>query len=93
MQSKLEDVLDSQIVETVAALALRGRFSTIDLIRKICGRYECDSGISAAMSPNAQFGKRLSVNQASLGIRLSPPDRKQEDDLGQSTTTAVWERA
>jgi hypothetical protein len=65
-------------------------FSTIDVIRRILGEYNCDKDTPAGSSPNALFGKRLSNNATQYRIERDQPDRSSKDDEGNPTTTAFW---
>lgn len=94
MPRSISNVSDFDIQHAIAHLSVERRgepFSTIDVIRKIIGVYLCDTNTSAAASPNALFGKRLSENAVTFGIKRVLPDVPAKDDAGNSTTTAIWQ--
>jgi len=93
MPQSIANASDFEIGYAIGFLSAKGgQFSTIDIISKIVGSYQCDTGIPAGSSPNALFGKKISKNAANYRIQrvLEPDDKPSQDDSGNKTTTAIW---
>ncbi len=96
MSQSITNATDFEIGYAIGFLSAKGgQFSTIDIISKIVGSYQCDTGIPADSSPNALFGKKLSKNKANYRIErvLEPDDKLGQDESGNKTTTAIWRSA
>lgn len=89
--NSVSTIRDAEIGYAIADLASLNRpFTTIDVIKHILGSYFCDRNTPAALSPNANFGKRVRALSQLLGIRLEQRRLRRSDDFGNRTTTAQW---
>lgn len=91
MSQSIANVSEFEIGYAIGFLSAKGeQFSTIDIIRKILGTYQSDKDMPGGSSPNALFGKKLSLNAEIYRIQRVPPDKPGKDDSGNPTTTAIW---
>ena len=94
MPRTIDTISDFDIEHAISHLVAENGgepFTTIDVIRKILGAYHSDLDTPVALSPNAQFGKRLSDNASKYRIQLVKPRQRATDDANNSTSTALWE--
>ncbi len=70
--------------------AVGDTFTTVELIRKLEHEYKAAHGMSAAESPNSQFGRDISLARDQLGIEAVKKRMSVVDDDGRPTTTALW---
>ena len=93
MTRTVSSITDFDIEHAICHLVQRRNptFTTIEVVREILGTFISDTGQVAGSSPNALFGKRLSNNSSTYRIKRILPDIASIDDVGNPTTTAVWE--
>ena len=84
--------VDLDIVRDKIAEIGKDVFSTIDILELYQGGYYSNKGVNVDISFNAQFGKFLSRNAEFLGIEKFGSAINSKDDLGNSTTTQMWQK-
>jgi hypothetical protein len=90
-ESPLDTISDEDLRAAILAVAKRkSTFQSIDLIRRIVGRYLRDRGTAVARSPNGRFARRLSRDRKKLGIRLVRSNENVKDDDGGPSMSARW---
>lgn len=68
-------------------------FTTADVLRGYSGGFYSNVGTPAYYSFNAQFGKLLQKNSATLEISEVQSNVTIPDDNGHKTSTSIWRRS